>query len=229
MTEIQKRLYELQDQQYRDLTVKLNPTVDPDTIIGVRLPQMRAYAKELIKGGQSEDFLASLPHQYFDENMLHALILCEEKNFEKAVEEIERFLPYADSWAITDTLSPKAFAKFSEKLLPYIEKWLKSDRPYTVRFGILCLMKFFLNDLFEERYLYMVRDVQSEEYYVNMMRAWYFATALAKQYAPTVKLLEENRLDRWTHNKTIQKAVESYRVTDEHKAYLKTLKRKADK
>ncbi|MBQ3417117.1 MAG: DNA alkylation repair protein [Ruminococcus sp.] len=226
MTEIQNRLFELQDQKYRDLTVKLNPSIAPDTIIGVRLPQLRAYAKELIKGGLSEDFLSSLPHKYFDENMLHALILCEEKDFEKAVQEIERFLPYADSWAITDTLSPKAFAKHPDRLPPYIEKWLDSDLPYTVRFGILCLMKYFLGGLFEERHLDMVCDIQSEEYYVNMMRAWYLATALAKQYPPTVKLLEENRLDRWTHNKTIQKAVESYRVTDEHKTYLKTLKRK---
>ena len=229
MTEIQKRLFELQDIKYRDLTAKLNPAVDPDTFIGVRLPVLRGYAKELIKAGQSDAFLSVLPHTYFDENMLHALILCEEKDFETAVEKSERFLPFADSWSITDTLSPKAFAKFPERLVPYIEKWLNSDMPYTVRFSILCLMKYFLNERFEERYIYMVCGVQSQEYYVNMMRAWYLATALAKQYSPTVKLLEENRLDIWTHNKTIQKAVESYRITDEQKNYLRTLRRKANK
>ena len=228
MTEIQKRLFELQDKKYGELTAKLNPTVDPDTVIGVRLPTLRSLAKELIKGGLSEGFLSELPHTYFDENMLHALILCEERDFEKATQRIEAFLPYADSWAITDTLSPKAYAKYPDRLPQYIDKWLNSDMPYTVRFGILCLMKYFLNDLFEERYLYMVCDVHSEEYYVNMMRAWYLATALAKQYDAAIKPLENNILDRWTHNKTIQKAVESYRVSDEHKAYLKTLRRKTD-
>lgn len=227
MTEIQNRLFELQDIPYRDFTAKLNPTVDPDTFIGVRLPVLRTVAKELIKAGQSEDFLSSLPHAYFEENMLHALILCEEKDFEIAVEASERFLPFADSWSITDTLAPKAFSKHSERLLPYIEKWIKCDMPYTVRFSILCLMKYFLNEQFEERYIYMVCSVESEEYYVNMMRAWYLATALAKQYDAAIKPLRDNILDRWTHNKTIRKAVESYRITDEQKAYLKTLKRKS--
>ena len=226
MTEIQKHLFTLQDQPYRDFSKKLNPSVDPDTIIGVRLPLLRDYAKELRKAEEADRFLSSLPHTYFDENMLHALLLCQEKDFSRAIEMTEAFLPYADSWAITDTLSPKAFVKHPDRLPPYIKKWLDSNLPYTVRFGILCLMKYFLGGLFEELHLDMVCDIQSEEYDVNMMRAWYLATALAKQYPPTVKLLEENRLDRWTHNKTIQKAVESYRVTDEHKAYLKTLKRK---
>ena len=220
-------MFELQDIGYREGSKKLNPSVDPDSIIGVRIPHMRAFAKELIKAGKAEAFLSDLPHAYFEENMLHALILCEEKDFEKASEETERFLPYANSWAITDSLSPKAFAKSPERLIPYIEKWLNGDMPYTVRFGMLCLMRYFLDGLFEEKYIYMVCDVKSEEYYVNMMRAWYLATALAKQYDAAVKPLQNGILDRWTHNKTIQKAVESYRITDERKAYLKTLRRKA--
>lgn len=228
MTQIQNGLFARQDQKYRDLTVKLNPTVAGDTIIGVRCPALRAYAKDLRKAGQADDFLRCLPHEYFDENMLHAMILSEEKDFDHAITLTEAFLPYADSWAITDTLSVKAFAKHPERLLPYIGLWIKSERPYTVRFAILCLMRYFLGENFEESYLYMVCDVKSEEYYVNMMRAWYLATALAKQYDAAVKPLEDGILDRWTHNKTIQKAVESYRVSDEQKAYLKTLRRKSN-
>ena len=227
MTEIQKHLFTLQDQPYRDFSKKLNPSVDPDTIIGVRLPLLRDYAKELRKAEEADRFLSSLPHTYFDENMLHALLLCQEKDFSRAIEMTEAFLPYADSWAITDTLSSKAFAKTPEKLLPYIEKWLQSELPYTVRFGILCLMRYFLDERFDERYLLSVSKVSSEEYYVNMMRAWYFATALAKQYDATISLLEENRLDLWTHQKTIQKAIESYRVCDDRKAYLRSLRRKS--
>lgn len=227
MTEIQKGLFALQDSKYRDFTIKLNPTVAPDTVIGVRCPALRSYAKQLRKAGQAGDFLSCLPHEYFDENMLHAMILCEEKDFDRAVSLTEAFLPYADSWAVTDTLSAKAFAKNPERLLPYIDQWIKSERPYTVRFAILCLMRYFLGENFEGSYLYQVCDVKSEEYYVNMMRAWYLATALAKQYNAAIKPLEDGILDQWTHNKTIQKAVESYRVSDEQKAYLKTLRRKS--
>lgn len=227
MTEIQKRLYALQDKGYQEGSIKLNPSVDADTIIGVRIPQLRTYAKELIKNGEADAFLSSLPHEYFEENMLHALLLCEEKEFSRAVEMTEAFLPYANSWALTDSLSPKSFSKTPERLLPYIEKWLSSELLYTVRFGILCLMRIFLDERFDEKYLLAVGKVQSEEYYVNMMRAWYFATALAKQYDTTVRLLEKSCLDRWTHNKTIQKAVESYRIPDDTKAYLRTLRRKS--
>ena len=226
MTEIQKRLFALQDTEYRDFTAKLNPAVNPETIIGVRLPQMRKLAKELRGSEKAAAFLQVLPHEYYEENHLHSFLLCEIKDFDTAMKEIERFLPYVDNWAVCDSIRLKAFNKNPERLIPYIDKWIKSDRTYTVRFGILCLMNIFLDDHFDPAYPEKVAVIRSDEYYVNMMIAWYFATALAKQYEAAIPFIEQNRLDRWTHNKAIQKSVESYRVTDEHKAYLKTLKRK---
>ena len=226
MTEIQERLFALQDEEYRAGSVKLNPTVDPDTVIGIRIPALRALARELRRTDEAADFLAALPHRYFEEYSLHSFLLSSIKDFDEAVRETERLLPYLNSWALTDSLRTKAFDREPERLLPHIAKWLQDSHPYTIRYGILCLMNYFLDDRFSAAYLDMVATVRSEEYYVNMMRAWYFATALAKQYETTLQYLEEGRLDLWTHNKAIQKAVESYRVTDEHKAYLKTLKRK---
>ena len=227
MTEIQKRLFALQDKDYRAFTVKLSPTVDPDSVIGVRLPAIRKLAKELKGSDQTAKLFAKLPHQYFEEYMLHSILLYELKEFDEAINAVERFLPYIDNWAVCDTTRVKAFNRQPEKLLPYIDKWLASGHTYTIRFGILCLMNLFLDERFDTAYADMVAAIRSEEYYVNMMIAWYFATALAKQYDAAVKYIEQNRLDQWTHNKAIQKAVESYRVTDEHKAYLKTLRRKA--
>lgn len=224
MTEIQKRLFALQDTEYRAFTVKLNPTVDPDTVIGVRLPALRALAKELKDTDEAEEFLQTLPHDYFDENHLHCFLLSYIKDFDEGVAAVERFQPYIDNWAVCDSLRVKAFAKNPDKLLPYIRKWLASDHTYTIRSGIMCLMNYFLNERFDDAYPAMVAAVKSEEYYVNMMIAWYFATALAKQYDAILPYIEERRLEKWVHNKTIQKAVESYRITDEHKAYLKTLK-----
>ena len=197
MTAIQKRLFCLQDKDYQAFSAKLNPTVDPDTIIGIRIPALRALAKELKGTDEAEKFLSALPHEYFEEYLLHAFLIRYEKVFDKGL---------------------------SEKLLPHIEKWLKGDHPYTVRFGILCLMNYFLNDRFAPCYPDMVAAVHSEEYYVRMMQAWYFATALAKQYDAVLPYLTGRRLEPWVHNKTIQKAVESYRVTAEQKAYLRTLK-----
>ena len=227
MTAIQERLFALQDTAYRDFTSKLTPTVDQATFIGVRMPALKALAKELKDTPEAAEFLTELPHRYFEENNLHAFLLNLIRDFDTALEMIEAFLPYVDNWSTCDTLSPKAFAKNPEKLVPTIDKWLASGETYTMRYGVKCLMNYFLNDLFRTDYADMVAAVQSGEYYVNMMRAWYFATALAKQYDAAVPYFEEQRLDLWTHNKAIQKAVESYRVTDEHKAYLKTLKRKA--
>ena len=227
MTSIQERLFALQDTAYRDFTAKLTPTVDQATFIGVRMPALKALAKELKDTPEAAAFLTELPHYYFEENNLHAFLLNLTRDFDTALSQIEAFFPYVDNWSTCDTLSPKAFAKHPENLPPVIERWLKSGETYTVRYGIKCLMNYFLNDLFRTSYADMVAAVQSEEYYVNMMRAWFFATALAKQYDATVRYIEEGRLDVWTHNKTIQKALESFRVTDEHKAYLKTLKRKA--
>ena len=222
--EIRAELFRLRDEKYRDFQAKLIPGMEPETMIGVRTPALRAYAKELAKRADVTAFLDALPHVYFDENQLHAFILSGMKDFEECARAVDHFLPYVDNWATCDQLSPKAFGKNRAALLPWIEKWIASKETYTVRFGIGMLMQHFLDADFDPAYLERVAAVESEEYYVNMMRAWYFATALAKQYDAVLPYLEAHRLDTWTHNKTIQKAVESYRITDEQKAYLKTLK-----
>ena len=222
--EIRAELFRLRDENYRDFQAKLIPGMEPDTMIGVRTPALRAYAKELSKRPDIGEFTGVMPHRYFDENQLHAFILSEMKDFEECVRAVDRFLPFVDNWATCDQLSPKVFGKHRTALLPWIETWLASGETYTVRFGIGMLMQHFLDADFDPAYLEWVAALQSEEYYINMMRAWYFATALAKQYDAVLPYLEEQRFDAWTQNKTIQKAVESYRITDEQKAYLKTLK-----
>ena len=222
--EIKDALFALQDTAYRDFQTKLIPGLESGSMIGVRTPELRKLAKQMAKRDEIGEFLEVLPHTYFDENQLHAFILSERKDFEQCVEEVERFLPFVDNWATCDQMSPKVFKKHRPELLPYINKWIASDKTYTVRFGIGMLMEHFLDDDFDPSYPEMVSGIRSEEYYVNMMIAWYFATALAKQYEAVLPYLEENRLAPWTHNKTIQKAVESYRITPEQKGYLKGLK-----
>ncbi len=224
--EIRDRLFSMQDLQYRDFQSGLIPGVGPDRFIGVRTPALRAYAKELAAlpaaGEGAAAFLHALPHRYFDENQLHAFLIAGLKDFRECMAETERFLPYIDNWATCDQLSPKVFKKHRQELLPYIERWIRSDRTYTIRFGIGMLMQHFLDGDFDPAFPETVAGIRSEEYYVNMMRAWYFATALAKQYEAVLPYLTERRLDRWTHNKTIQKAVESFRITPEQKGFLKT-------
>lgn len=232
--DITKELFNLQDEQYRNMQIKIIPNIDAERIIGVRTPPLRAFAKDLVKKSKSSldisrtttDFLEKLPHEYFDENQLHAFIICEEKDFEKCMNRIERFLPYIDNWATCDQLSPKIFRKQENRkaLLPYIDKWIKSPHCYTIRFAIGLLLQHFLDEEFKEEYLDKATSVRSDEYYVKMMVAWYFATALAKQYDAALPFIEEKRLEKWTHNKAIQKAIESYRVTPEHKEYLRSLK-----
>ena len=222
--EIVTELFRMRDADYALLQAKIIPTVAADRIIGVRTPALREFAKALYKDRDKEDFLSCRPHQYFDENQLHAFVISLEKDFDKCIAEVDAFLPFIDNWATCDQLSPKAFKREPEKLLQYIQSWIKSDQTYTVRFAIGMLMQHFLDERFEAGYADMVAEVRSEEYYINMMIAWYFATALAKQYERTVPYLEGRRLDGWVHNKAIQKSVESYRITDEQKAYLKTLK-----
>ena len=222
--EIIGELFSLQDRDYGTFQSKIVPTVDTDRIIGVRTPSLRTFAKSLYKDNGKDTFLSSLPHQYFDEDQLHAFVISLEKDFDKCITYVEAFLPYIDNWATCDQLSPKVFKKNPERLLPYIEVWIKSDKIYTVRFAIGMLMQHFLDAEFDLKYVDMVAGVHSEEYYINMMSAWYFATALAKQYDSVLPYLEEKRLDAWVHNKAIQKSVESYRITDEQKAYLRTLK-----
>ena len=222
--EITNELFKMQDEKYRDFNSKLIPTVEKETMIGVRTPELRKYAKQLVKREDVGEFLHSVPHKYFDENQLHAFILAEIKDFGVCLEEVKSFLPYIDNWATCDQLSPKVFKKYRKELLTHIKEWINSDKTYTVRFGIGMLMEHFLDEDFDLTYPEMVTEIRSEEYYINMMTAWYFATALAKQYERVLPFIENNKLDIWTHNKAIQKAVESYRITDEQKAYLKGLK-----
>lgn len=229
---IREKLLEMQDLEYREFHKKLIPTIDENTVIGIRTPILRTYAKELLKEARNDsgaeaglhEFLNDLPHKYYEENNLHAFLLEGIKDFDECVEYVDAFLPYVDNWATCDCMSPKVFKKNPDKLLTYINKWMADSYTYKIRFGIGMLMKYFLDDLFENKYLAMVANVKSDEYYVNMMIAWYFATAVAKQYEAAVIYIEEKRLPVWVHNKTIQKAVESYRVTPEQKAYLKKLK-----
>ncbi|MBO6282469.1 MAG: DNA alkylation repair protein [Pseudobutyrivibrio sp.] len=222
--DIREDLFANQDVKYRDFQSKLTPTIEANTAIGVRTPVLRKLAKDYSKRQDVDDFLADLPHKYFDENQLHAFILSEIKDFDECIGKLERFLPFVDNWATCDQMSPKCFKKNHEKLLPYLNKWIKSDDTYTVRFAIVTFMSHFLDDDFDEGYLKLVSDIKSDEYYINMAIAWYFATALAKQYDKTIPYIENKTLDVWTHNKAIQKSIESYRVTAEHKEYLKSLK-----
>ena len=221
---IRETLLSLQDGEFAAFQARLLPNIAPERIIGVRTPELRKLAKQLRGSSDGEAFLKALPHDFFEENNLHAFLLCETKDFERCVQAVEEFLPYVDNWATCDQLRPKAFARNKQALLPHIRSWLDSDREYIRRFGIGMLMSHFLDEDFREEYLRWVSDIHSEEYYVNMMIAWYFATALAKQYEAALPFIENRRLDPWVHNKTIQKALESLRVSDERKIYLKTLK-----
>lgn len=222
--EIREELHKHQDLKYRDLQIKILPSVKPDAIIGVRTPELRSYAKELAKRDDIHEFLKDLPHKYFDEDQLHAFILSGMKDYEKCIAETEVFLPYVNNWATTDQMSPKVFKRHRTELLKHVNKWIKSKKTYTIRFGIGMLMEHFLDEDFDIKYPETVAKIRSDEYYVNMMIAWYFATALAKQYDAVLPFIENKKLDTWTHNKAIQKSVESYRITPEQKTYLKTLK-----
>lgn len=221
---VQEMLFQLQDKKYRDFHSKLIPTIPRETVIGVRTPAVRKLAKEYAKDPESIAFLKELPHTYYDENILHALLVAEIKDYGTCVEEVERFLPYVDNWAVCDIFSPKVFVKNKDRLISKIREWAASEHPYTCRFGMEMLMTHFLDEDFKPEYLEIPAAVHSEEYYVNMMIAWFYATALAKQWDDTIGYIEEKRLAPWTHNKTIQKARESYRITPEQKEYLKILK-----
>ena len=222
--EIEKKLFEYQDVKYRDFQSRLIPTVDSDSMIGVRTPDLRKMAKEFSKRDDTEEFLETLPHKYFDENQLHAFIISLMKDYDVCIKAVKSFLPYVDNWATCDQMSPKIFRKHRTELMDEIKGWIASDETYTIRFGTGMLMEHFLDEDFDPAYPELVAAIRSEEYYVNMMTAWYFATALAKQYESVLPYIENRKLDSWTHNKAIQKAVESYRITDEQKNHLKTLK-----
>lgn len=223
--DIQSRLFELADKKYADFQAKLTPTIARETFIGVRVPEVRKLAKEIYKSGEYETFLRELPHKYYDENMLHGLILSEFKDYELCIIEVDKFLPYVDNWAVCDIMSPKCFKKNKERLLEKIKEWTKSDEVYTSRFGIEMLMSHYLDADFKEEYLEIPASVKLEDYYAKMMVAWFFATALTKQWDATIPYVEEGNLEPWTHNKTIQKARESLRIAPEKKEYLKTLKK----
>ena len=222
--DIRDTLFELQDLKYKDFHAKLIPTVDSSTVIGVRVPVLRKLAKELIRNGAHDDLLAGLPHKYYEENMLHALIVNEIKDYDDALMRVKELLPYVDNWAVCDSLNPKVFRKHRDRFIEEVRNWVLSDDLYTSRFGIDMLMSHYLDDDFKPEYLEWGSAIRSDEYYWNMGIAWYFATALAKQWDAAVLYLEGNSLDKWTHNKTIQKAIESYRITDEQKTYLRSLK-----
>ena len=224
MKQIVDLLFEKQDIKYRDFQAPLFPNVNKETIIGVRTPELKKLAKELYGSEPANKFIETLPHRYFDENQLHAFLISLIKDYESCLKEVERFLPYVDNWGTCDQLSPKVFAKHKEELITPIKKWLKSKHTYTVRFAIGMLMQHYLDESFKEEYMELVSKVSSEEYYINMMIAWYFATALAKQYKTAIKYIEGQKLAPWVQNKTIQKSVESYRITPEQKEYLKSLK-----
>ena len=222
--QIREELFRLQDRQYREFQSKLIPTAAPETVIGVRTPALRKYAKQLVKNEEISVFLRDLPHFYFDENQLHAFLLSEMKDYGQCIQEVNRFLPYVDNWATCDQMSPKVFKKHRRELPEHIRVWIRSEDPYSVRFGIGMLMQHFLDDGFDRSYPELVAGIRSEEYYVNMMIAWYFATALSKQYDQVIPFIENRRLDAWTHNKAIQKSLESFRIPQEQKEYLKRLK-----
>ncbi len=213
-----EKLFSNQDLKYRAFLQKLIPNIDGDTIIGVRTPQLRRLAREM---ENQEFFLDSLPHTYFEENQIHDFLLEQEKDFDTAILRVKAFLPYVDNWATCDQLRPKAFSKNRKNLLPFIQQWLTSSHPYTIRFGIEMLMCHYLDEDFKPEYLEWVSRVDHQDYYVKMMVSWYFATALAKQYDSAIPYITEHRLEPWTHNKAIQKAVESYRITSSQKNELK--------
>ena len=223
-TALLKQLFTLQDIGYRDFHSRLIPNIDKAQIIGIRMPILRKFAKNFSKTEEAKRFLHELPHQYYEENNLHMMLITGIRDYETCLAEIERFLPYIDNWATCDFPEPKCFTKHKKDLLPHIRQWIASGKTYTVRYGIGLLMRMYLDEDFTPEYPAMAAEVVSEEYYVNMMIAWYFATALAKQWDSVISYLEERRLSPWVHKKTIQKAIESYRITQEQKNYLRTLR-----
>ena len=224
MTDLQQQLFALQDKTYQEFHSKLMPDTDKETVIGIRIPVLRKFAREFARRPEAREFLQQLPHQYYEENNLHMMLIIAEKDYEKCLAEVERFVPYIDNWATCDMPAPKCFAKHKQELFPKVEEWIASEETYTIRYGIDLLMALYLDEDFRPEYLELAASVTSEEYYVKMVIAWYFATALAKQWDSTIPYIEQRRLSDWVHRKTIQKAVESYRITKEQKDYLRTLK-----
>lgn len=224
MTHLQEELFELQDIKYRDFNSSLIPGIEKETVIGVRIPVLRKFAKEYAKSGETEQFMTELPHKYYEENNLHMMLIAQIKDYNKCISETEKFLPHIDNWATCDSPLPKCFDKNKEDVLERAKNWIATDTTYVKRYGMGVMMRLFLDEDFKEEYIQLVAGVKSEEYYVNMMIAWYMATALAKQWDAAIPYIQERRLSEWVHRKSIQKAVESYRITPEQKEYLKGLR-----
>ena len=221
---IEKELFKLQDKNYQAFSRRTSPSVNPDMIIGVRVPCLRQLGKKIIKENKSLEFISDVPHHYFEELHIHNYVLNEIKDYDFALAEVNKALPYMCDWSLTDELLPKAFIKNKTKLIKEIKKWLKDKKPFTIRFGILMLMKLYLDDNFLEDYFDLVIDIKSDDYYVNMAKAWYFAESLIKQYDLAINVIESKKLDVWIHNKAIQKARESFRISNDRKEYLKSLR-----
>lgn len=224
MNTIQERLFDLQDLGYRDFHSKLMPTVSKNKIIGVRTPLLRKLSKELNKSDLKAEFLKALPHKYYEEDNLHAFLIEQIKDFDECISALDSFLLYVDNWATCDMMTPKVLGNHPEKLYPKIREWISSEYTYTVRFGIVTLMKFFMNDNLDKNHLNLLLTIKSDDYYINMAIAWYIATALSCNWDMVIPYIEQQKFDKWIHNKSIQKAVESYRITPEQKNYLKLLK-----
>lgn len=224
MDMIQKNLFALQDLKYKEFHSKLMPTVSKEKIIGVRTPVLRKFAKEINKSDLKKEFLLSLPHKYYEEDNLHSFLIEQIKDFDECIFALDNFLLYVDNWATCDMMTPKILGKHPDKLYLKIQEWISSSHTYTVRFGIVTLMKFFMNDSLDKKHLSLLLSIKSDEYYINMAIAWYLATALASNWDMIIPYIENKEFDKWVHNKAIQKAVESYRITPEQKTYLKTLK-----
>lgn len=224
MTHLQEELFKLQDTEYRDFNSSLIPGIDKETVIGIRTPVLRKFAKEYAKSGETEQFMRELPHEFYEENNLHMMLIGQIKDYDECISELEKFLPHIDNWATCDSPLPKCFDKNKEDVLERAKKWIAADATYVKRYGMGVMMCLFLDEDFKEEYIQLVAGVKSEEYYVNMMIAWYMATALAKQWDAAIPYIQEHRLSEWVHRKSIQKAVESYRITPEQKDYLKGLR-----
>ena len=229
ISDLHTTLFKMQDLKYRDFHSALMPTIDKEAVIGIRTPMLRKFAKDFGKTTDAKAFLEILPHKYYEENNLHAFLLEQMKTYDEVISALDRFLPYVDNWATCDGMNPKILGKYPDRLIKDAYRWLQSDKTYVKRYGIGVIMRYFLDDNFKTEYLDIVSEIRSDEYYIKMMVAWFFATALAKKYDETLPYLEKHRLDAWTHNKTIQKAQESFRVTQKQKEYLKTLRVKEDK
>ena len=224
MTHLHEELFKLQDTEYRDFNSSLIPGIDKETVIGIRTPVLRKFAKEYAKSGETEQFMRELPHEFYEENNLHMMLIGQIKDYDECISELEKFLPYIDNWATCDSPLPKCFDKNKEDVLERAKNWIATDATYVKRYGMGVMMRLFLDEDFKEEYIQLVASVKSEEYYVNMMIAWYIATALAKQWDAAIPYIQERRLSEWVHRKSIQKAVESYRITPEQKEYLKGLR-----